>query len=192
MHHWGYAALTMAALCSLPAFCVPASADASGLTDVHTAAPRQNAPLLVSGSLSAQSAKLHAHTNSLQQTEQAGTADDASLSSAYYSMLGIKPGLPATCYGQPCSASACYPAALVTVKKHVNYVNVTAVVQFSRRYTVKHSTLLGVSRSSARSATLVHRSASLVLGCFVASSSHFPMVPCAQSAQRGLGRQCHA
>lgn len=134
---WGYAALTMAALCSLPAFCVSASADASGPTEVHTAAPIQASPLLISGSLSAQEeAKLHAHTNSLQQTEQAGVADAASLSSAYYTMRGIKPGLPATCYGQPCSASACYPAALVTVKKYVNYVNVTAVVQFSRRYTV--------------------------------------------------------
>ncbi len=144
MHRWSYAALTMAALCSLPAFCVSPSADPSGLVDVHTAASKQDSPLLVSGSLSAQSesAKLHAHTNSLQQAEQADVADAASLSSAYYTMRGIKPGLPATCYGQPCSASACYPAALVTVKKHVNYVNVTAIVQLSRRYMVRHSILL--------------------------------------------------
>ncbi len=76
------------------------------------------------------------HTNSLHQTAQLGTVDGVSIGSASYSMHGIKQGSPATCYGQPCNASACYPAALVSVKTHVNYVNVTAVVEFSRRYTV--------------------------------------------------------
>ncbi|KAA6424676.1 hypothetical protein WJX79_007532 [Trebouxia sp. C0005] len=51
-------------------------------------------------------------------------------------MHGIKKGAPATCYGLPCNASACYPSALVSVKTHVNYVNVTAVVEFSRRYNI--------------------------------------------------------
>ena len=140
MSRWGYTALTMAALCSLPAFCLSAPAE-TGDVDLHTAG--LGSPLTVSRSLSAQAgAKLH--TNSLHQTEQLGTGEAASLSSASYIMLGIKPGLPATCYGQPCSTSACYPAALVTVKKYVNYVNVTATVQFNRRYTVQHSALLSL------------------------------------------------
>lgn len=51
-------------------------------------------------------------------------------------LTGIKPGLPATCYGQPCSASVCYPAATVSVAQYVNYVNVTATVEFERQYNV--------------------------------------------------------
>ena len=144
MSRWGYAALTMAALCSLPAFCLSAPAETRGDFDQHTIGLEDVSPLTVSRSLSAQAdAKLR--VNSLHHTEQLGTGNAASLSSASYTMLGIKPGLPATCYGQPCSASACYPAAVVTVKQYVNYVNVTATVQFSRRYTVQHSASLSSS-----------------------------------------------
>ena len=52
------------------------------------------------------------------------------------SLRGAKAGAPATCYGQPCSPSACYPSAVVTARHHVNYVNVTAAVQLSRAYNV--------------------------------------------------------
>ena len=140
MSSWGYTALTLAALCSLPAFCPLASAEVNEAAELHRAklpALVDDLPLTPGRSRSAQ-ADVKLHINSLHQTAQLGVSEGASLSSASYSVHGIKPGLPATCYGQPCSASACYPTALVTVKQHVNYVNVTAVVQFSRRYTVQY------------------------------------------------------
>ncbi|KAL0041039.1 hypothetical protein WJX77_002957 [Trebouxia sp. C0004] len=78
------------------------------------------------------------HTNSLHQSAELGEVSKTSVGSVSYkySMHGIKKGAPATCYGLPCTASACYPSALVSVKTHVNYVNVTAVVEFSRRYNI--------------------------------------------------------
>jgi len=84
------------------------------------------------------------HTNSLHQSAELGEVSETSLGSVSYkySMHGIKKGAPATCYGLPCTASACYPSALVSVKTHVNYVNVTAVVEFSRRYNVSSFTLI--------------------------------------------------
>lgn len=176
MSRWGYSALTMAALCSLPAFCLSSPAGTGGGTDLYTAGFEDESPLAVGRSLSAQTdAKLQ--TNSLHQNEQLGTVDTASLSSASYNMLGIKPGLPATCYGQPCSASACYPAALVTVKKYVNYVNVTAQVQFSRRYKVQHSALLTLSGSLANIDMLVSGSARLcyVLLCCIEDPKERPL-----------------
>ena len=76
--------------------------------------------------------------------EPASLADKRQLSAiaqpAFHSVTGTlsgaKPGAPATCYGQPCSPSACYPSALVTARHYVNYVNVTAAVQLSRAYNV--------------------------------------------------------
>lgn len=136
MSRWGYT-LAVAALCSLPAFCLSAPAETVGGADLYTAGFEDEMPLAVGRSLSETNAKLQ--TNSPQQTESVGTVDTGSLSSAAYTMLGIKRGLPATCYGQPCSASSCYPAAFVTVAEYVNYINVTATVQFSRRYTVQLS-----------------------------------------------------
>ena len=57
-------------------------------------------------------------------------------------LTGIKPGLPATCYGQPCSASSvCYPAATVSVAQYVNYINATATVEFERQYNVSKESL---------------------------------------------------
>ena len=84
------------------------------------------------------------HTTSLHQSAKLGEVSDTSLGSISYkySMHGIQKGAPATCYGSPCTASACYPSALVSVKTHVNYVNVTAVVEFSRRYNVSCFTLV--------------------------------------------------
>ena len=157
----------MAALCSLPAFCLSAPAEISGGAELYTAGFEEVSPLAVSRSFSAQ-ADAKMQTNSLHQDEHLGAVDTASLPSASYNMLGIKPGLPATCYGQPCSASACYPAALVTVRNHVNYVNVTATVQFSRRYTVQHSALLSLSGSLASVDILVNSSARLChMLCYV-------------------------
>lgn len=84
------------------------------------------------------------HTNSLHQSADLGEVSKTSLGSVSYkySMHGIKKGAPATCYGLPCTASACYPSALVSVKTHVNYVNVTAVVEFSRRYNVSSLSII--------------------------------------------------
>ena len=84
------------------------------------------------------------HTASLHQSAELGEVSETSLGSASYkySMYGIKKGAPATCYGLPCTASACYPSALVSVKTHVNYVSVTAVVDFSRHYNVRSFTLI--------------------------------------------------
>lgn len=76
------------------------------------------------------------HTTSLHQTAELGVTNGTSIGSVSYNAHGVKKGLPATCYGQPCNASACYPAAVVSVKTHVNYVQVTAVVEFSRAYVV--------------------------------------------------------
>lgn len=164
MSRWGYSALAVAALCSLPAFCLSATAETGGGADLYTAGFENESLLAVSRSLSETNAK--PQTNSLQQTESLGTVDTGSLSSAFYKTLGIKPGLPATCYGQPCSASSCYPAALVTVKKYVNYINVTATVQFSRRYTVQLSALLSLSGLLARLNTLIDSSARLCVVLF--------------------------
>ena len=58
--------------------------------------------------------------------------------SATGNLTGIKPGLPATCYGQPCSASACYPAATMSVQQYVNYINVTATLELDRQYNVRN------------------------------------------------------
>ena len=84
------------------------------------------------------------HTNSLHQSAELGEVNETSLGSVSYKyrMHGIKKGAPATCYGLPCNASACYPSALVSVKTHVNYVKVTAVVEFSRHYNVSSFTLI--------------------------------------------------
>lgn len=68
-----------------------------------------------------------------------GTSETSSLAG---NLTGIKPGLPATCYGQPCSTSACFPAATVAVRQHVNYVNVTAFVELERSYNVSGASLL--------------------------------------------------
>lgn len=61
----------------------------------------------------------------------------AIFSSVTGNLTGIKLGLPATCYGQPCSPAACFPAATTSVRQHVNYVNVTATVKLERNYNVR-------------------------------------------------------
>lgn len=74
------------------------------------------------------------HISSLHTTT---LSNSTAATSATASLTGVKPGLPATCYGQPCSASACYPAATVSVRQYVNYINVTAIVELDRQYNVR-------------------------------------------------------
>lgn len=153
MSSWGYTAITLAAFFSLLAPCLVAVAEAHEAIALHgdeLPAFVGESPMTASRSLSAQDTKLH--TSALHQTAQSNATDAASLSGSY-TLRGIKPGLSATCYGQPCSASACYPAALVTVKRFVNYVNVTAIVQFSWRYQVQSSHSLKLTHKT-REATL--------------------------------------
>ena len=136
MASWGYRALAAAAVCSLYFLLITAEAsEDNGLRDFHLVPCAVTDGLSGSRKLSSQTdAKLN--INSLHDSAQLGMINETSMSSASYSLRGIKPGLPATCYGQPCSASACYPAASVMVSTHVNYVNVTATVEFSRQYKV--------------------------------------------------------
>ena len=136
MTSWGYRALKAAALCSLVFLFITAEAvKGDRHRNVDLAASSVADGSSGSRKLSSQTdSKLH--ISSLHDSAQPDMINETSISSASYTLRGIKPGLPATCYGQPCSASACYPAALVTVSTHVNYVNVTATVEFSRRYKV--------------------------------------------------------
>ena len=142
MSNWGSTALTLAALCGLLVSAEVHEGVAHYRADLP-ALVKESPSLTAPRSLSAQ-ADPKLQTSALHQPAQPMVLDGSSLSSASYSLHGIKPGQPATCYGQPCSASACYPAALVTVRKFVNYVNVTAYVQFSRRYKVRNSDLLRI------------------------------------------------
>ena len=74
------------------------------------------------------------HISSLHTTT---LSNSTAATSATASLTGVKPGLPATCYGQPCSTSACYPAATASVRQYVNYINVTATMELVRQYNVR-------------------------------------------------------
>lgn len=149
MCNWGHTALTLATLCGLPAFSLLVSAESDEAVALHRAelpAFGQESPSLTAGRSLSTLADSKLHISALHQPLQPNASGNgASLSSSSYSLHGIKPGQPATCYGQPCSVSACYPAALVTVRQFVNYVNVTAHVQFSRLYKVGNSDFLRVT-----------------------------------------------
>ena len=143
MTSWRYR-LTCTALCAL--LLQPASAattDSHASVSSEPAAVDQTITSAASRKLVAQTdAKLH--TSSLHETAQLGMTNDSSMSSASYNMHGMQPGLPATCYGQPCNAAACYPVAKATVQRHVNYVTVNAIVKFSRRYKVSSAPALHI------------------------------------------------
>ena len=142
MTGWRGKASTSLAICCLLAALVPNVAESDA---VRPSVPH-HVQLPTSGETSAQSAvrmltgeaDAKLHTSALHQTSELGEFNNVSLGSKSYKygMHGIKKGAPATCYGLPCNASACYPAASVSVKTYVNYVNVTALVEFSRRYNV--------------------------------------------------------
>ena len=142
MTGWRPQPCTLAAICSLLVLALPATAGQSSQTS-HVGLPALHEPEagIANQQLSGQpDAQLH--IASLHQTAQLGEVNGTKVnSSVSYNLSGVKSGLPAVCYGQLCNASACYPSATISVKRHVNYVKVTALVEFSRRHIVSLSCL---------------------------------------------------
>ena len=133
MAGWQVKANSVLALLSLLVAAMPVKAGMVASQDSHGArasAPEfiAHAPAVRMLSTSPLDAKLD--TSSLHDSATPRLGNGTTL----YHLNGVKKGLPATCYGQPCNLSACYPTAVVSVKKHVNHVLVTAAVQFTRRY----------------------------------------------------------